>query len=203
TTIAVEGPGVSVSTAATPRKTRSPCTPPILAEKLPAMGVAPTRVPPGSDEVRVIAAIESPVIRNLEITECYSRLAAAVAARSGEGANWCTYATWASRQAGHAIRGEDMLDGLHRNLAGSRWLPPPFGPRWRRLLRRALFDPAPRLGRLTAGLHTPFDAFERASDAVARGNLKVFAEIGLEFARFLEECPADSTDLSAVHVFVE
>ena len=48
---------------------------------------------------------------------------------------------------------------------------------------------ADRLGRLTAGLHTPFDAFERASDAVARGNLRVFEEIGLEFARYLEECP--------------
>ena len=55
---------------------------------------------PGPDEVRRIAAIANPVLRNLEITQCYSRLAAAVAARSGEGANWCTYATWASRQAG-------------------------------------------------------------------------------------------------------
>jgi hypothetical protein len=39
---------------------------------------------------------------------------------------------------------------------------------------------------LTAELHTPLDAFERASDEVARGNLKVFAEIGFEFARYLE-----------------
>lgn len=52
---------------------------------------------PGVEEVRRIAAIASPVIRNLEITHCYSRLAASVAARTGEGANWCTYATWASR----------------------------------------------------------------------------------------------------------
>ena len=49
-----------------------------------------------------------------------------------------------------------------------------------------------RIGRLTAELHTPFDAFERASDAVARGNLKVFEEIGLEFARYLHECPPDA-----------
>ena len=32
-------------------------------------------------------------------------------------------------------------------------------------------------------LHTPFDAVELASDAVARGNRKVFEEIGYEFAR--------------------
>ena len=35
-------------------------------------------------------------------------------------------------------------------------------------------------------LHTPFDAVELASDAVARGNRKVFEEIGFEFARWLE-----------------
>ena len=34
-------------------------------------------------------------------------------------------------------------------------------------------------------LHTPFDAVELASDAVARGNRKVFEEIGYEFARYL------------------
>jgi hypothetical protein len=49
-----------------------------------------------------------------------------------------------------------------------------------------------RIGRLTAELHTPFDAFERASDAVGRGNLKVFEEIGLEFARYLQEHPPDA-----------
>jgi hypothetical protein len=45
---------------------------------------------------------------------------------------------------------------------------------------------------MVAELHTPFDALERASDAVSRGNRKVFEEIGLEFARFLHECPADA-----------
>jgi hypothetical protein len=34
-------------------------------------------------------------------------------------------------------------------------------------------------------VHTPFDAFERASDAVAAGNRRVFEEIGYEFARYL------------------
>ena len=48
-------------------------------------------------EVERIAAMTDPVIRNLRITECYSRLAAAM---GPDGSNWCTYATWASRQAG-------------------------------------------------------------------------------------------------------
>jgi hypothetical protein len=144
---------------------------------------------PSVDEVRQIAAIANPVIRNLEITYCYSRLAAAFAARGGEGANWCTYATWASRQAGRTVRGEDLLEHLTRRLMYGRWLLHPIATLWRRLLRRGLFQRGTRIGRLTAELHTPFDAFERASDAVARGNLKVFEEIGLEFARYLHECP--------------
>src|SRR5438034_445002 len=38
---------------------------------------------PTTAEVRRICGIANPVIRNLEITECYARLAAAFAARSG------------------------------------------------------------------------------------------------------------------------
>jgi hypothetical protein len=149
---------------------------------------AGTASAPTTAEVRRIAAIASPVIRNLEITECYARLAAAFAARSeGPGANWCTYATWASRQAGSTIRGEDLLDDSQRLLAEGRWLLHPVQTIWRRLLRRGLLQPGTRIGRLTAELHTPLDAIGRASDAVARGNLKVFTEIGFEFARRLEQ----------------
>jgi hypothetical protein len=147
---------------------------------------------PSVDDVRQIAAIANPVIRNLEITHCYSRLAAAFAARSGKGANWCTYATWASRQAGRTVRGEDLLEHLGRKLGDGRWLLHPVATVWRRLLRRGLFQRETRIGRLTAALHTPFDAFECASGAVARGNLKVFEEIGFEFARYLNECPPDA-----------
>jgi hypothetical protein len=147
------------------------------------VGAAPTTA-----DVRRICAIANPVIRNLEITERYARLAAAFAARSGgPGANWCTYATWASRQAGDTIRGEDLLDEVQRRLYEGRWLLHPLQTLWRRLLRRGLLQPGTRLGRLAAELHTPLDAVGRASEAVARGNLKVFEEIGLEFARRLEQ----------------
>jgi hypothetical protein len=147
---------------------------------------------PSEDEVRRIAAIANPVIRNLQITNCYSRLAAEFAARGGEGANWCTYATWASRQAGRTIRGEDLLEHFERRLGAGRWVLHPIATLWRRLLRRGLFQRESRLGRMTAALHTPFDAFECASDAVAIGNLNVFEEIGLEFARYLHESPAEA-----------
>jgi hypothetical protein len=142
---------------------------------------------PTTADVRRICAIKNPVIRNLEITNCYASLAAAFSARSGRpGANWCTYATWASRQAGETIRGEDLLDDVQRLLPEGHWVLHPLQTLWRRLLRRGLLQPETRIGRLTAVLHTPLDAVGRASEAVARGNLEVFAEIGLEFARRLE-----------------
>jgi hypothetical protein len=144
---------------------------------------------PTVDEVRRVAAIPNPVVRNLEITYCYSRLSAALGASADDGANWCTFATWASRQAGRTIRGEDLIGHLELKLGEGRWLLHPIATAWRRLLRRGLFQPDTRIGRLTAVLHTPFDAIERASDCVARGNLKVFEEIGLEFARYLHACP--------------
>ena len=142
---------------------------------------------PSPADVRRIVALDDPVIRNLEITQCYSQLAAALAVLTGGGANWCSFATWASRQAGSTIRGEDLLADLERRLASRRWLLHPFASLWRSLLRRGLLRPDSRLGRLTGQLHTPFDAVERASDAVARGNLAVFAEIGLVFAEYLAE----------------
>ena len=138
---------------------------------------------PGVEEVEQIAGLPDPVIRNLQITECYSRLAAAVTA---DGANWCTFATWASRQAGRTIRGEDLEEQLRTRLLAPRELLRPLTSLWRWLLRRGLLNPGSRLGRVLAKLHTPFDAFELASDAVARGNKKVFDEIGFEFARYLE-----------------
>jgi hypothetical protein len=151
---------------------------------------------PTVEDVRRIVAIANPVVRNLEITQCYGRLSAAMAQRTGRCANWCTFATWASRQAGRTIRGEDLLETLRTRLKPT---PPtqrllhPLATLGRALLRNGLFDPQSRLGRLTAQLHSPFDVFERTSDAVARGNRKVFEEIGLEFARYLHEVPPDAT----------
>ncbi len=142
-------------------------------------------------EVRRIAALENPVLRNLEITYAYSRLAGELAARGEPGANWCTFATWASRQAGATIRGEDAIDLLQDRLLRNRDLLHPLASFGRWLLRRGLLDRGSRIGRLMSRLHTPFDAVELASDAVARGNRKVFEEIGYEFARYLE---ADDLD---------
>lgn len=132
---------------------------------------------PSVAEVRAICKIDDSLIRNLRITDCYHRLSCAFAERFGSGANWCTFATWASRQAGCTIRGEDLITRVG-----------PETPRfWRALLRSGMLDPRSMVGWTVRHVHTPFDAVERASSAVADGNLKVFEEIGQVFASSLEQ----------------
>ena len=79
-------------------------------------------------------------------------------ARSGQGANWCTFATWASRQAGATIRGEDALDFLTDRLGGGALLHP-LRSSGAGCCGAGCFDSASRLGRL----HRP------AAHAVRRG----------------------------------
>jgi hypothetical protein len=146
---------------------------------------------PRVDDVERVAAVQNPVIRNLEITECYADLSAAMRPRTGNAADWCTFATWASRQAGSTIRGEDLLAAFDRHLGRRAWILAPIASLSRMLLRKGFFQPTTTLGRVMSAIHTPFDAFERASAQVAEGNLKVFAEIGREFARFIATVPVD------------
>jgi hypothetical protein len=137
-------------------------------------------------DVERIAALPDAVVRNLQITQCYWELSRAFAARTGGGpANWCTFATWASKQAGQTIRKEDLARTFERLFGRSRQatsvgnaavasmaeLRSKRGP-------EHLWEPLRRALR-------PSAAFDRASDAVARGNRKVFEEIGRDFARFL------------------
>lgn len=144
---------------------------------------------PTIDEIDRIARIADPVLRNLRITHCYYQLSRAVAAHACPGANWCTFATWASRQAGQTIRGEDLARAAD-SLIGT--------PEIRELIERVARLAAAQLRgtpieALTASIRQAIDpkaAFQRASDAVAAGNLKVFDEIGREFARWLASVPA-------------
>src|SRR5688500_901487 len=98
------------------RETTGSVRPPDLRGLAGVVTRTDARDVPDVAEVRRIVAIADPVLRNLEITHCYSRLAAAVARRTGVGANWCTFATWASRQAGSTIRGEDAEQFLRMRL---------------------------------------------------------------------------------------
>src|SRR5690606_583138 len=139
-----------------------------------------------------IAALADPVIRNLQITQCYHELALTMAARTGVCANWCTFATWASKQAGQTIRREDLARAL-QDAFGSA--PAPVQA-MRELISFAQAFGSKRsrsqIQALVTGLLSPRTAIERASGAVARGNKKVYEEMGREFARFYAMCLHDA-----------
>jgi hypothetical protein len=139
------------------------------------------------EDIDRVAAIADPVIRNLRITQAYHQLSAAAAGRLGPVANWCSYATWASKQAGRTIRGEDLRRSLEEAFRS---------PEAATIASEAAAEVRASGGTalLEASLASvwevvdPAAAVDRASGAVARGNLRVFEEIGREFARFDVEC---------------
>lgn len=147
---------------------------------------------PTISDVAQIAALPDPVLRNLQITQCYHRLALALAERLGAQANWCTFATWASKQAGQTIRQEDLARTLEAFLGteAQQQMVAQFTDSLRRFGIRLQRD---KLAALMWQAVGPEAVFASASEAVARGNLKVFAEIGREFARFYAICLPDIT----------
>ncbi len=143
-------------------------------------------------EVDQIVALVDPVIRNLQITQCYHELALVMTERTGICANWCTFATWASKQAGQTIRKEDfarLLDNMRESIVSAQAASDvvasaqAFGSK----------HSDEEIQETIANVLNPLAAFNRASDAVARGNQKVYAEIGREFARFFATCLNDNT----------
>src|SRR6185436_9966532 len=74
---------------------------------------------PLTKQVRDIIGIKgNPVLRNLLITQCYHDLSTGLAELlSGGNANWCTFATWASKTAGCFVRKDELPAALRRWLA--------------------------------------------------------------------------------------
>lgn len=159
--------------------------------------------PPGPGGDRWIETIGDPVLRNLRVTWAYHELANAVAARTGPWINWCAMATWASRQAGRTIRSEDVDAVAERIVA--RVLHGPAADALIAALRS--IGARPDVASLRAGIRRTLgleDALRRSSEAVSRGNIKVFTEIGREFSRFLDTLDAFGIhDEAAVRDFCE
>jgi hypothetical protein len=136
---------------------------------------------PSVAEIDATTSIAEPILRNLRITAAYAELSNAFVMWLPGGANWCTFATWASRQAGHTIRREDLARVVAARLRTRL--------EHRAIFREArqLFGPAvDHLSAIVAEVSQELPGIDRASAAVAVGNRKVFAEIGREFARFLQ-----------------
>ena len=121
------------------------------------------------------------MLRNLRITVAYGHLANAFAQRVPGGANWCTFATWASKQAGCTIRREDVARAVERHFR-SRLDKRPLG----RQLARLPGLSTEVLVKLVGQVSLALPGIDRAAGAVARGNRKVFEEIGRDFAGALE-----------------
>jgi hypothetical protein len=147
---------------------------------------------PAVAEVDGIAALGHPIIRNLRITQCYYEISTAFMSRTGPVTNWCTFATWASKQAGQTIRKEDLARALELMLKKE-----PEIEQAARIIallakRMGAKQTMEQIRQSVLGILVTA-AVERSGEAVSRGNKKVFEEIAREFARFMHLCLADQT----------
>lgn len=147
---------------------------------------------PSVAEVERITALADPALRNLQITQCYHELSVLMARRTGLFANWCTFATWASKQAGQTIRKEDLTRTLESRLGGSPVITLAVEKVAAAAKRLGAAGDVGRINKVIWEVIGPGAVIKRTSDAVGRGNKKVFEEIGREFARFLANCGQDA-----------
>ena len=133
---------------------------------------------PKVDDVDRITRLDDPIVRNLQITQCYYEISQSVARFDGHSANWCTFATWASKQAGQTIRTEDLVRTFEERFYLSTEMSL-FLENIVNHLRSlgAKLEAHILKGTILRALN-PAAAFARASDAVACGNKKIFEEIG-------------------------
>lgn len=157
-----------------------------------AIALQPSRVAPGSypsvADVNAIANMKDPVARNYAITQGYHDLSSALGDMLGkENANWSTFATWASKQAGTSIRQEDLPKFLMDAIKASG----PVGQAMSKAddVLRKLGLPALPIGDMVAGAS---EALNNVSKAIADGNQFVFREVGSEFARFVDTFKDDT-----------
>jgi len=163
-------------------------------------GVAPAAgraraVPTSLERIEWVIGLDGePVRRNLLITQTYHDLSAALAHALGpENANWCTFATWASRTAGRFVREDEVPHGF-RLLLGR------FEPVQVTLARvNAVLS---RDGKAEGDslLDVVHDVVQDVAALVTAGNLAVFGELAPVFSRALEALAAsrDTTALDAL-----
>jgi hypothetical protein len=161
----------------------TPATAPQQGGPRPTPGTYPTAA-----DVARISAMTDPVARNLAITQGYHDLSNAMGTLLGkENANWSTFATWASKQAGVSIRQEDMPREFVDLLQGGGAVGEAMS-RVDDLLRKLGLPAMPTGDIIKAGA----DALNTVSKAIADGNQFVFQEVGHEFARFIETFQGDT-----------
>jgi hypothetical protein len=150
----------------------------------------PAVTAPRVADVERIAAISDPVLRNLLITQSYYELSAVFAERLTGTTNWCTFATWASKQAGQTIRGEDVKKTFYHLLSKEEDTQQALQLLSVVITQLGANETAEHIK--STALHELLDkSTARAADAVALGNKKVFEEIATQFALFYQLCYHD------------
>jgi hypothetical protein len=149
------------------------------------MAGLPLKGPPPTEEAtHAIAALPDAAPRNLQITQTYHELTMALTHLLGsENVTWCAFGTWASKTAGQFIRG-DEADRMVRLYVQQN----EFVERKLSSLQRILswFEPSPEL-KHTLVAQAIDSVPAEISRQIGAGNVKVFAELGPLFARFLAD----------------
>lgn len=148
-----------------------------------------TAIPTPEDVARV-AAMTDLAARNNEVTRGYYLYSERFRTYLGEEATWTTLAGWASAQAGRTIRKEDLLRALERRLGDSE------------AVRRLVQGPLKLGAQYVIQAILNLNPFERSSQAVSKGNIKVYREIGSEFAKFLALLETQPTE-EQINAFVD
>ena len=148
------------------------------------MSVEENNNPISQAYIRSIIVMDTePILRNLKITQAYFDLSQAIAQRLGDtNANWCNFATWASKTAGRFIRMEDMNVHLHKLLHAhdnyNDWLGM-IQDKFKDLEIDHTFDHS-------SIHHAAHNVITEISADIAAGNLKVFSELGPVFSTMIE-----------------
>ncbi len=145
--------------------------------------------PTSSEHVEwVIGLDREPVRRNLLITQGYHELSHALAGELGrENANWCTFASWASRTAGRFIR-EEEVPRAFRALLGKLEPVQVSLARVNDALARVDSEASRDPDRI---LDVARDTVRDVAQAIAAGNLAVFGELAPLFAQAVAALEAD------------
>ena len=142
------------------------------------MTSAPTHPTVGRTKA-IVAMGDQPELRNLAITQCYSDLSQSLQMFSGaDNANWCTFATWASKTVGQIIRLDRFAEHIDSTFSDTtshrKW--------WQDSIERKLNELPDTNGRPRKIRSLFSDIIDDVSSDIAAGNLKVFAELGPLFA---------------------
>lgn len=145
----------------------------------------------------IVGLAGDPVRRNLLITQCYHDLSVALRPRLGaKHANWCTFATWASRTAGRFIRDEEVPTAFRHVLADSAHV------------QQGIERANRALARVNSEATIPKDIVldiarrivHEVGELITAGNLAVFSELAPVFARTIEALDEDADETAVLGI---